>query len=121
MVEVSVDGSGRCGGKLHGGEGVSVHHPDQHSGMEESEMIHILNEPEIILTEKCFIFIAQCVSCVAVPAAGLLRDPGADGSLVDLPEDALQAAALRSRGGVPVGGGGHGGGRHRSREEAGIR
>lgn len=84
-------------------------------------MIHILNEPEIILTEKCFIFIAQCVSCVAVPAAGLLRDPGADGSLVDLPEDALQAAALRSRGGVPVGGGGHGGGRHRSREEAGIR
>lgn len=32
LVEVSGDGSGRRGGKLHSCEGVPVHHPDKHTG-----------------------------------------------------------------------------------------
>lgn len=47
--------------------------------------------------------VTACVS-----AAGLLRDPGADGAVLPLPKDSLQADPLCGRAGVSVGGGGHG-------------
>lgn len=45
---------------------------------------------------------------MCVSAAGLFCDPGADGAVLVLPEDPLQAGPLRSCDGVFVGGGGHG-------------
>lgn len=56
--------------------------------------------------------------CVA--AAGLLCDPRADGAFLVPAEDSLQAGALCRRGGVLVGGGRHGGSRHRCRKTPGI-
>lgn len=55
-----------------------------------------------------------------VSAAGLLRDPGADGSVLVLPEDSLQAGPLCSRVGVFAGGGGDGWSRHPGRKRPGI-
>lgn len=52
---------------------------------------------------------SSAILCVV--AAGLLCDPGADGALVVLPEDPLQAAALHRRGRVCAWGRSDGGSR----------
>lgn len=69
----------------------------------------------------CYYLSARhCVVTVCVSAAGLFCDPGADGAVLVLPEDSLQAGPLCSRAGVFVGGGGHGGGRHSGWKRPGI-
>ncbi len=132
MVEIFGDGSGRCGGELCSCEGVPVHHPDKHTGKHELVLRVFLSfvggffrvmmslkktadSGHIVVRSSS---VSLCCSCVS--AAGLLRDSGADGSLLVLPEDPLQAGPLCSRDGVFAGGGGHGGSRHSGWTKPGI-